>query len=1183
MKISVDPIISTFINNTNQINQTLETESKYDAIDLLCEGPIEGFVDSNGNSVDYINVKTKSNVLGKAIYYNDIPLVDKKTNLYNFSQSSFAVSFGNQFKNNVLFSRAIYTYKTKIYDFSKGSYKVAGLNDVKVDSTGTVLSNIATIFFEDDTKDTKFQSYIKAKDYAFTVNHVVQNKYSDSFDINISLDQLFSVNSEGTSATSAIFIINVENKSSNKNYYLFCSCNLVAKGGAIMVPFKVELDSSDKQNINFPEIVINIYSLLPKPPSGGETQIERSISLDSVIENISYPFSFPYSALVYNSVSSRHFNNIPVRSYDCKLLKIKVPENYDGEVREYTNNWSGNFNKNLIWTNNPAWVFYDLCSNSRYGLGKGQINEIDLNKWQFLTLSKFCDELVKTYSNSKYNSDVFSFDNSLSIQDLNYNSISFTVASTETLEKLQERYPFGSIVYLYDLKNKLDEDIKYNYKKIICSVSKPTSTTVVLKLCNDFGPKKILEQDLKGILFTELIKYLKSNPTENVEDKIKIFILKFFLGITGLNLSFKSQDVDVSVSHMSKKIFDTSLNVNKGSCVAKHVGYNEYLEPRFSCNVLINNENEGLKTLTDLASIFRGIFYFKNGLLNLTSDVKQNPVYIFTNSNVKDGLFTYASGDLNNSFSIAKVPYLDKNDNFKDKIIYVEDSDLIRKFGVVEKEILSFGITSKSEAQRIGKWYLSTGKLESEIVGFSTGIEATQLQIGNVVRISDNLKNASMVFGKITELDFKNNYIYIDREVSENCLGKSVKIYSSVDNVVSEFNFSVLEVDNHNLRLKIVSHAYMSWFIIKSIVVEDDGLKLTGGGTGVIFDKKAYTNNSFVDDCQISFSVVSPTLHVSVVGLSTINNTKVDQSDINYGFQITGGGTAVLSILQNNTPQSLIVADNSVKETDVLKIIYDGEYVRYYRNQTLVYGPVNVFATTKGKPLHGVVAMTYSYTVIKNILFSKYPDLTYGKYSNLRSGVNFAIYINEEDSQNDLYKIISINEVSSNEYSFSAMKYEEEKFNIIENNSYVKQNQSKEKQIVFSNDKVINEIFSDSELVTNFKVFPANYEAAVSIDYDYTFYIEKQTLNDDFQNNQFEYAQINFIQLFNILQDRGAKDVFGIMCIINRNGKKLSFNVLKSTANFITVFLGEIQVGGQTFKTSVDFYAFDSNYKIFNV
>jgi hypothetical protein len=377
----------------------------------------------------------------------------------------------------------------------------------------------------------------------------------------------------------------------------------------------------------------------------------------------------------------------------------------------------------------------------------------------------------------------------------------------------------------------------------------------------------------------------------------------------------------------------------------------------------------------------------------------------------------------------------------------------------------------------------------------------------------------------------------------------------------------------------------MSWFIVNKIIVEDFGLKLTGAiAGGNVFDKKAYTNNSFVDNCQISFSVTDPKNHNSVVGLSKINNPKIDESDINYAFQVIGNGTtATLSILQDNSPFSLSVADTSVKEDDLLVIAYDGENIRYYRNKTLVYGPVSVNAATKGKPLHGVVAMNVPNRTIKNILFSKYPDLTYGKYSNLRSGVNFAIYINEEDSQNDLYKIISINEVSSNEYSFSAMKYEEEKFNIIENNSYVKQNQSKEKQIVFSNDKVINEIFSDSELVTNFKVFPANYEAAVSIDYDYTFYIEKQTLNDDFQNNQFEYAQINFIQLFNILQDRGAKDVFGIMCIINRNGKKLSFNVLKSNANFITVFLGEIQVGGQTFKTSVDFYAFDSNYKIFNV
>ena len=84
-------------------------------------------------------------------------------------------------------------------------------------------------------------------------------------------------------------------------------------------------------------------------------------------------------------------------------------------------------------------------------------------------------------------------------------------------------------------------------------------------------------------------------------------------------------------------------------------------------------------------------------------------VYLFNNSNVKDGLFTYTSGDLNNLFSVIKVSYSDKNDNFKDKMVYVEDPQLIRKIGIVEKEILGLGITSKSEAQRIGKWYLLTG------------------------------------------------------------------------------------------------------------------------------------------------------------------------------------------------------------------------------------------------------------------------------------------------------------------------------------------------------------------------------------------------------------------------------------------------------------------------------------------
>ena len=1173
MKIYLKPEIQNFLNKNSQNSQTVfETESEYISVDVLSEGPIEGFVNSNGDSVNYIGIGDGySPLLGQGIYYNNIPLVDKKTNFYNFSQAAFSTFFGNQFKNSVLYPYALYEYKTKIYDFSYAVLKKYSILTPKNKST----AGCNTFSFEDNTNDPQYSNYIKYKNYAFVVSHYVQNKYADSFEFNVSVDNLYNISDNGSVLLGyADFVVNVENLSDKKNYYLYTTCSFVAKGGAIILPFVVQIEDIDRQNNKFPELILSVYSL--RGSVSGSLTENRSISLDSVVEYISYPFSYPYSAIVYNSVSAKHFSNIPVRSYDCKLLKIKVPDNYDAEAREYVGDWSGNFNKTLKWTNNPAWIFYDLSTNSRYGMARGQIKETDLNKWQFLTISKYCDELVKTNSYTKYQSDLFYYDNTLKYGQPNYNCITFT--TNYTLSKLQEIYPFGSIIYLYDLKNKLDEDVNKNYKKLICSVSL-TGSLATIKLCDDFGPRKILEQDLNGDLFKLLSSYIKNNPDENVEDKIKVFILKFFLGITNLSIPYRSEDSSISRSYMSRKIFDVNLNINKGYCVAKHSNYSEYLESRFSCNVLINNEVEGLKALTDLSSIFRGMFYFKDGLLSLTSDVKQNPVYIFTNSNVKDGLFTYASSDLNTSFSVAKVPYLDKYDNFKDKIVYIEDSNLIRRFGIVEKEILSFGVTSKSEAQRIGKWYLATGKLESEVVGFSTGFEGSLLQIGNVIRISDSLKNSSIVYGKITSLDFKNNYIYLDREVSEQCLGKIIKIFSLVNEITIELNFSVFSIDNNNLRLKILPHVFMDWFIVNKIVSSNDGFALTADTIAPdnAWNKKAYTNNSFIDNCQISYTVPYASVDQNVVGLSVVKNISNNQNDINYGFLVVGGG---LAIIKNGTSSSTYAGYDTVTENDILKITYHDNYIRFYKNNILVADPVE---RLKGEALHGVVALYQDFSKIDNLSFSAFPDVVYGKYSDLRSGTNFTINLNENDSKSNLFKIISINEVSSNEYAISAMRYEEEKFNIIEKNAYVDKSQNEAKQIVFSTENVINEIFSDTEVSLSIKNSSLNYVTATSSSFDYSFDIEEEVLNEDYFNAKYESLSIDFKFLFSILNNRGASSVFGIMCVINRNGKTLTFNILKSNQSIIDVFLGESRTGNAVYKTTLDFYAFDINYKIINV
>jgi len=1178
MNIKLNEKVFNFLSKNAQRSTSapIETESFYNSLDLLCEGPIEGFSNSDGKTVGYLEIENALTPVGSSIYFNNTPVVDPQTNLFNFAQSSIIFDTGMERKKTRYIASSLLEYKLRIYDIPTAiviSKKLPPLVQQPLQLNNSDIS-IKVFKSSDQKTQTELNDLIKIKSFAPVVNHKVLNKYASFYKFSISIDNLYQISGNDTVSAPIAFVIEARNLSTGISAYLMFNGSFVAKGGQIVLPFEISFSHEDGDFLNtpFPEVNLSVFSIQESVLS--KTNIFRSFSLDSVVEMLAYGFTYPYSCAVNTTISSKHFNNIPTRSYDCKLLKIRVPDNYDGEIREYIGNWSGNFNLNLKWTNNPAWVFYDLCVNSRYGMAKGHINETDLDKWQFLSLSKFCDELIKTNSKTKFEADLFDYDNDIESGKLYYNNISFN--TSEPLEKLQLKYPVGSILYLYDIKNSSGENININYKKIICSVQ-ISGGKAYIRLCNDFGPRKILETDLSGNLFNELMNFVKRDPSKNIEDKIKLFILQYMVDGSSLNLP-TSKDESVSKTHLNYKIFDKSLNVSKGYCVAKHVEYNDFLEPRFSCNVLINNESEGLKTLSDLSSIFRGIFYFKNGLLSLTSDVKQKPVYIFTNSNVKDGLFTYASSDLNTSFSVAKVPYLDKTDNYKDKIVYAEDQDLIRKYGIVEKEILSFGITSRSEAQRIGKWYLATGKLESEVVGFSTGLEATLLQIGNVIRLSDQLKNANIIYGKIVSLDFENQYIYIDREISSTALGANIKILSIINEYPVELDFTVIELDNTNLRLKLLSHAYMNWFIVNQIIVENNGLLLRSGNETNAFDKKAYTNNSFIDNCQISYTSPFASADRHIVGLSIINNPKNDESDINYGLQIIGG---VLSIFQSGGSSPTVpVAHQSVTTSDILKITYDGEYIRYYKNNILLVNPVS---RSKGQPLHGVVALYQGFSRVDNLNFSKLPDITYGQFANIRSGAVFSIYVNDSDSDFDLYKIISINEVSSNEYAISAMKYQNEKFNIIDNDEYIDASQNKPKQITFSTDNIVSELFTDAELYNFYKLFSINYAQAIKSDFDYRFLIEIEVLNADYFSSAFEYMNLNFLSMFDNLSSRSITNVYGIMCVINRNGKTLNFNILKNEARIVSVFLGESLLGNFSAKTSLDLYAFDSNFKIINV
>ncbi len=106
---------------------------------------------------------------------------------------------------------------------------------------------------------------------------------------------------------------------------------------------------------------------------------------------IDQSFRYPNTALIGIKVGAENFTSVPRVSADLLGLKIKVPVNYNPEARTYSGVWNGTFK--TVFSNNPAWVFYDLLTNTRYGAGQF-ISESQVDKFALYSIAQYCDERV---------------------------------------------------------------------------------------------------------------------------------------------------------------------------------------------------------------------------------------------------------------------------------------------------------------------------------------------------------------------------------------------------------------------------------------------------------------------------------------------------------------------------------------------------------------------------------------------------------------------------------------------------------------------------------------------------------------------------------------------------------------------------------------------------------------------
>jgi len=395
-------------------------------------------------------------------------------------------------------------------------------------------------------------------------------------------------------------------------------------------------------------------------PDSTSTALQNKTFWDSYTEIIDGKFRYPNSALIGVRIDASQFDNIPKRSYDLKLLKVKIPNNYDPVTRTYNGVWDGNFS--VAWTDNPAWCFYDLLTNDRYGLG-GFIPESQVDKWTLYAISKYCDELVPD-------------------------------------------------------------------------------------------------------------------------------------GVGGF-------------------------------------------EPRYTCNIYIQNRDEAFNVINSMASIFRGMPYWASGAITLGYDAPADPVYQFTNANVIDGNFTYQGSSVKARHTVALVTWNDPEDFYRQKVEYVEDADGISRYGIVQTEVAAVGCTSRGQANRVGRWILFTEQSETELVTFRTGIEGNQIRPSNVIQIADEARAGTRIGGRIASAT--TTVITLDQNVASvtGIVGASLSVIlpsgTLETKTISSVNNSTVTVSSAFSETPAVNAIWMvqtstlslQTFRVTSVVEEDDGLTIT--------------------------------------------------------------------------------------------------------------------------------------------------------------------------------------------------------------------------------------------------------------------------------------------------------------------------------------------------------------------
>ncbi len=462
------------------------SRSYAETVDLISEGPIEGIVSGSflyeglKNRTGYQEVTSEvyvaTGTLGnqdstaaakqrkdlgflRSIYWNEVPLVDKD-GFYNFSDVNLQYVKGDPI-GHIPQLEASNMGADQVMDLSVARSIGDRLYGPEIDNSEGVRPG--------STRRARLKAGTKIDKYAKTYS--ILNKECTQIDVNIRIPGLFENLQHGKATYKKSKYLKAcrkraagkgDTKASTIVYWIYYRPifderfgvttgkdknsgvkNLLEWTGPIVENVTGKIDSPyirttkiDLSQYNFQdEDGFQGWSIrIARVTSESLTSfIQNKSFVDSIVEVYGNKLRYPYSSMVYSRFDAANFSRIPARAYDTRLLKVKVPNNYDPISRTYgrsdagtdaqkmgrthtydattyketwtsvdvTNGsfWDGEFKKhangefNLQWTNNPAWCFYDLLTNPRYGLGE-YIDEDQVDKWALYDIAQYCDTLV---------------------------------------------------------------------------------------------------------------------------------------------------------------------------------------------------------------------------------------------------------------------------------------------------------------------------------------------------------------------------------------------------------------------------------------------------------------------------------------------------------------------------------------------------------------------------------------------------------------------------------------------------------------------------------------------------------------------------------------------------------------------------------------------------------------------